>query len=143
MADQQQVEQQRQTLDDRAKMTECVDKSGGKVATFYGYGKWSQGRRALGLCPRPRPTPTSLAPLGNVSYRVSPRGVESTLGQNGCEGERSDPLPMDKEKWLAVINRLRTEPGVKNTKPTTQLEVKTILNRIQSPQPTFTSTSTG
>ncbi len=118
MADQQQVEQQRQTLDDRAKMTECVDKSGGKVATFYGYGKW-------------------------FSYRVSPRGVESTLGQNGCEGERSDPLPMDKEKWLAVINRLRTEPGVKNTKPTTQLEVKTILNRIQSPQPTFTSTSTG
>src|SRR5258705_3432965 len=36
-----------------------------------------------------------------------------------------------KEKWLAVICRFSTEAGVKNTKPTTQLQVKTILNRIQ------------
>jgi|SRR5438445_13643547 len=96
-----------------------------------------------GSAPDPAPPPPPWRRWVTFLIGFPQGGVESTLGQNGCEGERSDPLPMDKEKWLAVINRLRTEPGVKNTKPTTQLEVKTILNRIQSPQPTFTSTSTG
>jgi transposase len=34
-------------------------------------------------------------------------------------------------KWLVFVNRFRIESGVKNKQPTTQLEVKTVLNRIQ------------
>lgn len=34
-------------------------------------------------------------------------------------------------KWLAFVSRFRNESGVKDKQPTTQLEVKTILNRIQ------------
>ena len=34
-------------------------------------------------------------------------------------------------KWLAFVNRFVLESGVKNKPPTTQLEVKTLLNRIQ------------
>lgn len=49
----------------------------------------------------------------------------------GSASEVSAPIAMEKEKWLAVISRFRSEPGVKNSKPTTQLEVKTILNLIQ------------
>jgi hypothetical protein len=36
-----------------------------------------------------------------------------------------------KKKWLAIVSRFGFESGVKNKLPTTQLEVKTLLNRIQ------------
>jgi len=35
------------------------------------------------------------------------------------------------EKWLAILNRFKVKSGVKKKTPTTQLEVKTLLNRIQ------------
>jgi len=39
---------------------------------------------------------------------------------------------LERKKWLAFVHRLKVESGVQNKKqPTTQLEVKTLLNRIQ------------
>jgi len=38
---------------------------------------------------------------------------------------------LGKKKWLVIVNRCRVESGMNNKKPTTQLEVKTLLNRIQ------------
>jgi transposase len=47
------------------------------------------------------------------------------MGWAGWPGQEKD------RKWLVVVNRFQVESGVKNKPPTTRLDVKTLLNRVQ------------